>query len=101
MPPVVGLEDDGAARGGAGVEVVAGAIEHERERGPRFTGLRVQPARLARMLRRQRQRRHVGRRIGPRRLELHDARVGEADMTRRVLRRRVQRSSNTSRARDT
>ena len=47
----------------------------------------VEPARLARVLRGQRQRRHVGRRIRARRLELHDARVGEADVRGRVLRR--------------
>src|SRR5207344_1007483 len=87
MAPVVGLEGHGAAGGGARVEVVAGAIEHERERCPRFTGLGVEPARLARVLRGPRQRRLVWRRIRARRLELHDARVGEADVTGRVLRR--------------
>ena len=87
MAPVVGLEDHGAAGGGAPVEVVAGAIEHQCERRPRFAGLRVEPAGFARVLRGTRQRRLVWRRIRARRLELHDARVGEADVTGRVLRR--------------
>ena len=90
MTPVVGLERDRAARRGERVGVAAGAIEHEPQRRPRLAVVLTEPARLARVLRGQGQRRRVGRFIGTRHLELHDAGVGEPDVRRRLIRRAAQ-----------
>ena len=90
MPPVVGFERDRASRRGERIGVMAGAIEHEPERRPRLAVVRPEPARLARVLRGQRQRRDVRRLVGARHLELHDAGVGEPDVRRRLIRRAAQ-----------
>ena len=57
MPPVVGLQRDRTRRGRTRVEAVAGPIEHEPKRGPRLPGLRIEPARFARVRGGQRERR--------------------------------------------
>ena len=92
MPPVVGLQRHRALRCRARVEAVAGPVEHESKRRPRLAGLRIEPARLARVMGGQGERGRVGRRIGARHLELHDAGVGQPDMRRRVLGRTAQRA---------
>ena len=92
MPPVVGLERHRALRRRARVDAIAGPVEHESQRRPRLARLRIEPARLARVMGGQGERGHVGRRIGARHLELHDAGVGQPDMRRRVLGRAAQRA---------
>jgi len=91
VTPVVGLERDGALRRGAGVELLATALEDEAKGRPRLRRLRIEAARLARVARRQRQRRFVRGRIGARHFELHRAGVGEADVGRGVIGRAAQR----------
>ena len=67
------------------VGMIAGAIEHESQRRPRFAVLRVQPARFARHGERDLKRAAVGRAIGARHLELHGAGVRQPDVRRRLL----------------
>ena len=101
VPPVVGLERHRASASRNRVDAIAGPLQHEPERRPRFTRLRIEPARLARMVGRLGQRVRVGRRIGARHLELHHAGVRQPDVRRRVLGHRAQRAlEDLARARD-
>ena len=58
----------------------AGAIEHESERGPRLAVVRIETARLARVIGGGGERVEGRLRVGARHLEPHRAGVGHADM---------------------
>ncbi len=84
VPPVVGLERHRPAERRHRVHSVAGAVEDEAVRRPRFAAAGVETAGLARVARRRGQRRQVGRPAGARRFELHHASVGQADVGDRI-----------------
>jgi hypothetical protein len=85
VPPVIGFERRRAAGRGNRVQAPAGLREREPERGPGFGGCRVEPAGVAGMVDGAGKRRAVRLLIGTRRLESHQARIGQPDVRRCVL----------------
>ena len=101
MPPVVGLEGRRSIRRRDRVDAMDGAAEREAQGSPGFGPGRVEAARVAGVMNGAREGRRVGRGIGTRRLEAHQAGGREAHVRGCVLRHGGDRAlEHLERARD-